>query len=301
MAPDGRGRGTAGGQRRHRRLLDSRERRGPECHQRSPRPVHESGGPPTSPPPGRWPWGRWLAAWFDRLRVAEANIVMVFLAAVAWVAFRYGRGPAIWASVISVLVFDVFFVPPGLLPDGERHAVPLHVRRAARDRAAHQHPDRPAPHPTRTRPPAGTPHPGLAPTRQAIEFAGREKCSWSGAAGQHLREMTGGEVAIYLAPSDAEARNPPAVVFGDNTDHRQAPGQCPGRPLGHDPRPDRRAGDRHPAERRRPVRARSPARNRRSVRLPSGRRRRTGCSNPTSGSGSKTVPASWPWPWSGTG
>lgn len=42
----------------------------------------------------------------------EANTVMLFLASVAWTAYRYGRGPATWASILAVLVFDVFFVPP---------------------------------------------------------------------------------------------------------------------------------------------------------------------------------------------
>ncbi len=53
-----------------------------------------------------------VAALFAALHLAEANVVMVFLAAVAYVAFRHGRGPAILASVASVLVFDFFFVPP---------------------------------------------------------------------------------------------------------------------------------------------------------------------------------------------
>lgn len=43
---------------------------------------------------------------------AEANTVMLFLASVAWTAFRYGRGPAILASILAVLAFDFFFVPP---------------------------------------------------------------------------------------------------------------------------------------------------------------------------------------------
>jgi two-component system sensor histidine kinase KdpD len=43
---------------------------------------------------------------------AEANAIMLFLAGVAWVAFRHGRGPAILASVLAVLVFDFFFVRP---------------------------------------------------------------------------------------------------------------------------------------------------------------------------------------------
>ncbi|MFO0869655.1 MAG: sensor histidine kinase KdpD [Pirellulales bacterium] len=45
---------------------------------------------------------------------SEANTAMLFLVAVAWIAFRHGRGPAILASVLSVLVFDFFFVPPHL-------------------------------------------------------------------------------------------------------------------------------------------------------------------------------------------
>ncbi|MBL8825850.1 MAG: sensor histidine kinase KdpD [Planctomycetaceae bacterium] len=43
---------------------------------------------------------------------AEANTVMLFLAAVAWTAFRYGRGPAVLTSLLAVLIFDFFFVPP---------------------------------------------------------------------------------------------------------------------------------------------------------------------------------------------
>lgn len=43
---------------------------------------------------------------------AEANTVMLFLAGVALTAFRFGRGPAVCASVLAVLVFDFFFVTP---------------------------------------------------------------------------------------------------------------------------------------------------------------------------------------------
>ena len=45
---------------------------------------------------------------------AEANTVMLFLAAVAYVAYRWGRGPAVLASILAVSVFDFFFVPPSL-------------------------------------------------------------------------------------------------------------------------------------------------------------------------------------------
>jgi two-component system sensor histidine kinase KdpD len=43
---------------------------------------------------------------------SEANWVMFFLASVAWAAYRYGRGPAVWASVLAVILFDVLFVAP---------------------------------------------------------------------------------------------------------------------------------------------------------------------------------------------
>ena len=41
-----------------------------------------------------------------------ANIVMLFLLATVIVAAKYGRGPAIFAAIINVIAFDVFFVPP---------------------------------------------------------------------------------------------------------------------------------------------------------------------------------------------
>jgi len=41
-----------------------------------------------------------------------ANIVMVFLLTVVLVAVWLGRGPAILAAVLSVALFDFFFVPP---------------------------------------------------------------------------------------------------------------------------------------------------------------------------------------------
>ncbi|QDU22382.1 sensor histidine kinase [Urbifossiella limnaea] len=180
-------------------------------------------------PPSRVPWAEYLAAtgvvavgsllagWFARLRVAEANVVMVFLAAVAWVAFRYSRGPAVWASVVSVLVFDVFFVLPyySLTVDDTQYLVTFGVllvigllisTLTARLRTQLE----------------------LGRQRErrtlALHRLGKQLSSLAGdvflvgAAGQHLRETTGGEVAIYLAPGDpAGAKNPPAVVFGHNT------------------------------------------------------------------------------------
>jgi two-component system sensor histidine kinase KdpD len=45
---------------------------------------------------------------------AEVNLVMVYLLGVVVVAARYGRGPAIMASILSVAAYDFFFVPPYL-------------------------------------------------------------------------------------------------------------------------------------------------------------------------------------------
>jgi two-component system sensor histidine kinase KdpD len=157
-----------------------------------------------------------VAAGFARLRVAEANVVMAFLAAVAAVAFRYGRGPAVWASVISVLVFDVFFVPPvhSLTVNDTQYLFTFAVMLVigllisaltARLRAQLE----------------------LGRQRErrtlALHRLGKQLSALAGdaflvaAAGQHLRETLGGDVAIYLAPAAAAAKSPPAVVFGNDT------------------------------------------------------------------------------------
>lgn len=44
--------------------------------------------------------------------LSPTNLVMLYLAAVVVSAFYLGRGPAIFASFLSVLAFDLFFVPP---------------------------------------------------------------------------------------------------------------------------------------------------------------------------------------------
>jgi len=44
----------------------------------------------------------------------RTNLVMVYLMGIMGVAYRYGRKPAILASLASVLAFDFFFVPPYL-------------------------------------------------------------------------------------------------------------------------------------------------------------------------------------------
>ena len=41
-----------------------------------------------------------------------ANIAMLFLLVVVLVAVRFGRGPSVLATCVSVACFDFFFVPP---------------------------------------------------------------------------------------------------------------------------------------------------------------------------------------------
>jgi two-component system sensor histidine kinase KdpD len=55
-----------------------------------------------------------LLSWLSHhvLQWPEANTVMIFLAGVAFVATRCGRGPALSATLLSVLIFDYYFVLP---------------------------------------------------------------------------------------------------------------------------------------------------------------------------------------------
>jgi len=47
-------------------------------------------------------------------KLAEANIVALFLVSAVLSAFRFGRWPGVYASIATVLIFDFFFVPPAL-------------------------------------------------------------------------------------------------------------------------------------------------------------------------------------------
>ena len=51
---------------------------------------------------------------FVKRRLEPTNIVMFYLLAVVIVAIRWGQGPAILTSILSVLAFDFFLVPPYL-------------------------------------------------------------------------------------------------------------------------------------------------------------------------------------------
>ena len=53
-------------------------------------------------------------AWLMFPYFGLANLIMMYLLGVVLVASRYGRGPSVFASVLSVAAFDFFFVPPYL-------------------------------------------------------------------------------------------------------------------------------------------------------------------------------------------
>ncbi len=55
-----------------------------------------------------------LVAHVGRDHLAESNLVMIYLLGVVLVASRFGRGPSIVASILSVAAFDFFFVMPHL-------------------------------------------------------------------------------------------------------------------------------------------------------------------------------------------
>jgi two-component system sensor histidine kinase KdpD len=153
-----------------------------------------------------------LAAGLHQLQLAEANIVMIFLAAVAFVAYRFGRGPAIWASVASVLIFDVCFVPPrfSLSVNDTQYlftfAVLLTIGILISTLTA------------RLRMQLDL---GMQRERNnlALYRLGKQLSALAGdvflvnAAGQHLREMLGGEVAIYLGGEE----NLPTAAFGQES------------------------------------------------------------------------------------
>jgi len=51
-------------------------------------------------------------AWFMLGHFDLANLIMVYLLGVVVVAARYGHGPSVLSSFLSVVLFDFFFVPP---------------------------------------------------------------------------------------------------------------------------------------------------------------------------------------------
>jgi two-component system sensor histidine kinase KdpD len=91
-------------------------------------PAKPSGGRPKgllleSPGDVGWPGYGWavvtcalvsVVATAAQLVVDPANVIMLYLLGVVWVTVRFGRGPGLLASFLSVLVFDFFFVAPAL-------------------------------------------------------------------------------------------------------------------------------------------------------------------------------------------
>jgi len=57
---------------------------------------------------------------FVKKSLEPANLVMLYLLAVVIVAIRWGQGPAIVTSILSVLSFDFFLVPPYLTLNVDR-------------------------------------------------------------------------------------------------------------------------------------------------------------------------------------
>jgi len=85
----------------------------------------EDGAPPAParrrPSPTDWPSYGWATAvvalasgvaWLTLPFFELANLVMVYLLGIVVVATRYGQGPSLVASILSVAALDFFFVPP---------------------------------------------------------------------------------------------------------------------------------------------------------------------------------------------
>ncbi|HVP37636.1 MAG TPA: sensor histidine kinase KdpD [Candidatus Saccharimonadales bacterium] len=83
-------------------------------------PERRAPGPRGQPRPAGFAWAVaavaacTVAAVVLRGRLAGANLIMIYLVGVMAVAVRYGRGPAAFASILSVAAFDYFCVRPFL-------------------------------------------------------------------------------------------------------------------------------------------------------------------------------------------
>ena len=150
--------------------------------------------------------------------MAEANIVMIFLAGVALVAAWLGRGPAIAASVVSVLVFDFFFIRPygtfavsdteyfitfGVMLGIGLLISALTSRLQAQLRASQQQEHRTAQL--------------FRMTRQLSELSGSDFLVQT--AGRQLAEIFSAEVVIYLREPDGTLQ----LRFGENTSVAKQP------------------------------------------------------------------------------
>ncbi len=145
-------------------------------------------------------------------QLADANIVMIFLAGVAYVSARLGRGPSIASTVASVLVFDFFFVPPRLtFAVGDTEYIitfvvmlgiglvisELTTRLKAQLRSSQQQERRTAEL--------------FRMTRQLSELSGSDFLVRT--AGRQLQEVFDGDVAVYLREPSGEL----SLRFGEET------------------------------------------------------------------------------------
>jgi two-component system sensor histidine kinase KdpD len=92
------------------------------------KPGQASSGTPAgllleTPHDAGWPGYGWAAAICAVVSLVAAaaqlvvdleNLIMLYLLGVVWATVRFGRGPGLLASFLSVLTFDFFFVPPPL-------------------------------------------------------------------------------------------------------------------------------------------------------------------------------------------
>jgi two-component system sensor histidine kinase KdpD len=152
------------------------------------------------------------------LGLSDTNIVMIFLAGVAFVATRWGRGPAIAAAVASVLVFDFCFVPPHFtfaVSDGEyviTFAVMLGIGLVISGLAARQRSQLHASQLQERR----TAH-LFRMTRQLSELSGTEFLIRT--AGRQLAEIFSGEVVIFMRAADGAWE----LRFGEETSINREP------------------------------------------------------------------------------
>jgi two-component system sensor histidine kinase KdpD len=150
--------------------------------------------------------------------LAEANVVMIYLAGVALVAARSGRGPSIAAAIASVLMFDFFLVEPKLkFSVGDSEYVitfivmlgigllisELTSRLQSQLRASRQQEHRTAQL--------------YRMTRQLSELAGSEFLVRT--AGRQLEEIFEGEVVLYLRESGDDV----SLRFGERSSIIQNP------------------------------------------------------------------------------
>jgi len=165
-----------------------------------------------------------VALGLRRLQIAdaEANTVMLFLATVAMIAYRSGRGPAVLSSILAVLVFDFCFVRPYLtfaVADAQylvTFAVMLAIGLGISTLTARLHTQ-------------------VESTRQrerrtaALYELGKQLSSLYGtefllnAAGLRIADMLGSEVAIYL-PGDSQQ---PILAFGSDSSIARHPVSLP--------------------------------------------------------------------------